>query len=120
MGLLEDFDNHVTSLGFRKSIDIGLEELDRTKTEECFEVQSNPPFSSDCYSAIGREIVLLDLQFPMDQAIAIYILFSFLADYKPKDVMACNGNITIEIVGEGDNYSITIDKIQFNPCILVI
>jgi len=111
MGLAEDLDILLQKLGFRKVVDATPDMLNKDITEQCATYAG----TGSCNSSISGEFVLWESRFPLQGAIGIYIDILWIADFLPREgTSTCD--ITIEIIGEGENYSITLFKKHFDVC----
>lgn len=112
MGLLEDMDKLLQSLGFRKVADLRPQDLNRNVTESCDESSS----VGGCSSSVNGDFILWESQFPLMGAIAFYIHIKWCADFLPREgYPTCS--IDIEIIGEGDNYKVTLLKRHWDTCV---
>ncbi|RLG74053.1 MAG: hypothetical protein DRO14_06085 [Thermoprotei archaeon] len=111
-GLLEDLDAFLQTLGFRKIADLTPENLNRDVTEKC----SKSSGVGGCSASVSGEFTLWESQFPLMGAIALYLEIPWCADFLPREgVPTCS--INIEIIGEGDNYQVTLLKRQYSTCV---
>lgn len=112
MGLVEDLDKLLQSLGFRKIADLTPEQLKKDITEKCEEIGG----VGGCSASISGELVLWESQFPLMGAVGIYVNIGWVADIQPRNTIpSCT--IDIEIIGEGDAYNITLLKKHFDECV---
>lgn len=111
MDIVEQLDKLLSNMGYVKVADADLTILDKTKTEQCREVIG---VAGACESSITYETVLHEtpiLVFPF--AIYLHHKFCLESDCMPQ----CR--IYIEIIGESDNYSETLYKIEGEGCIYI-
>jgi len=111
VGFVEDLDAELTQRGFTKVLDATPEILQRDKTESCLETYS----TGSCSSYRSGEVVVIDTGGMIVGAIAVYISWSTVADWQPRDAGA-SCSIEVEIDGEGDNYTVQIAKWSYDKC----
>jgi len=112
MGLAEDLDALLQALGFRKVADLTPEQLNRDVTEKCEETSG----TGGCSASVSGEFILWESQFPLMGAVGFYLDILWCADFLPREgTPSCS--INIEIIGEGDNYQVTLFKRSWDVCV---
>jgi len=112
MGLAEDLDKLLTSLGFKKIADLTPDQLNKDVTEKCNETSG----TGGCSASVSSDFILQEFQFPLTGAVGIYLDLLWCSDYLPRNgTPQCS--IDIEVIGEGDNYQVPLFKRSWDVCV---
>lgn len=110
MDIVEQLDKLLSSMGYVKVADAGLDILDKSKTENC---RATVGYAGYCYSDLSYELVVHESQ-QIIYPIAIYLHFLWCLN---SDCIPTECRMIIEIIGEADNYSETLYKIDSYGCV---
>jgi hypothetical protein len=108
------FDRLMEALGLTKVFEGDYTLLNREVTEKCSETSGY----GGCIAEVSGEFTVAEFAFPLITAIGVWMEYGWLWYIDPLAPGFASCLIEIEIVGEGDNYSVPLKRIYYDRCVV--